>query len=312
MGRRLAERAKVRPPTAAAERQRFKALQRENFELKRANEILRKASAYLAHAELDRRCRRPIDVLSAQSPAGGSDVPIGGKTRPRSTGLGFDEPARPSADIASDRRAACSSTCCLMKRPVPYSSNTRRTIGARSGSGLRRLPPRDWRSGSRSAQGTPTVLAPAPPSCRRASGPSDSRLSNCASCSSSITPRQADPGVGITAPQAFRLDSVNQVLAELGERPARRTGLQTRSGRVEVHTVSLPIWPRAWPSCTSIPMRASLSSSWRELRTDGSSDGGAARKISAQSCGLKLYKFLPRTRARNHLYARQRRWHETR
>lgn len=37
------------------ERQRLKELERENRELKRANEILRKASAYFAQAELDRR-----------------------------------------------------------------------------------------------------------------------------------------------------------------------------------------------------------------------------------------------------------------
>jgi transposase len=37
------------------ERQRLKQLERENFELKRANEILRKASAFFAQAELDRR-----------------------------------------------------------------------------------------------------------------------------------------------------------------------------------------------------------------------------------------------------------------
>lgn len=36
-------------------RDRMKALERENKELKRANEILRKASAYFAQAELDRR-----------------------------------------------------------------------------------------------------------------------------------------------------------------------------------------------------------------------------------------------------------------
>src|SRR5690606_35495758 len=35
--------------------ERMKALERENRELKRANEILRKASAYFAQAELDRR-----------------------------------------------------------------------------------------------------------------------------------------------------------------------------------------------------------------------------------------------------------------
>jgi transposase len=39
------------------ERQRLKELERENRELKRANEILRKASAYFAQAELDRRAR---------------------------------------------------------------------------------------------------------------------------------------------------------------------------------------------------------------------------------------------------------------
>ena len=40
---------------STAERDRVKALEREVRELKRANEILRKASAYFAQAELDRR-----------------------------------------------------------------------------------------------------------------------------------------------------------------------------------------------------------------------------------------------------------------
>ena len=39
------------------EKQRLKDLERENRELKRANEILRKASAFFAQAELDRRPR---------------------------------------------------------------------------------------------------------------------------------------------------------------------------------------------------------------------------------------------------------------
>ena len=38
-------------------RERIKALERENRELRQANEILRKASAYFALAELDRRSR---------------------------------------------------------------------------------------------------------------------------------------------------------------------------------------------------------------------------------------------------------------
>jgi transposase len=39
------------------ERQRLKDLERENRELKRANDILRLASAYVAKAELDRRAK---------------------------------------------------------------------------------------------------------------------------------------------------------------------------------------------------------------------------------------------------------------
>ena len=44
-----------RPGLTTEERQRLKALEREVVELKRANDILRKASAYFAQAELDRR-----------------------------------------------------------------------------------------------------------------------------------------------------------------------------------------------------------------------------------------------------------------
>ena len=39
------------------ERPRLKQLERENFELKRANEILKKAAAFFAQAELDRRAK---------------------------------------------------------------------------------------------------------------------------------------------------------------------------------------------------------------------------------------------------------------
>jgi transposase-like protein len=42
-------------PTDMAEK--LKALERENRELRQANEILRKASAYFAQAELDRRVK---------------------------------------------------------------------------------------------------------------------------------------------------------------------------------------------------------------------------------------------------------------
>ena len=46
-----------RPGLTTDERQHLKALERENRELKRANEILRKASAFFAQAEFDRRPR---------------------------------------------------------------------------------------------------------------------------------------------------------------------------------------------------------------------------------------------------------------
>jgi transposase len=53
---RQAERdAGQRPGLTTDERARLKALERENRELRQANEILRKASAYFAQAELDRR-----------------------------------------------------------------------------------------------------------------------------------------------------------------------------------------------------------------------------------------------------------------
>ena len=46
-----------RPGVTTEDRSRLKQLERENFELRRANEILRKASAYFAQAELDRRAK---------------------------------------------------------------------------------------------------------------------------------------------------------------------------------------------------------------------------------------------------------------
>ena len=47
-----------RPGQTTAEKARIKELERENRELRQANEILRKASAYFAQAELDRPFRK--------------------------------------------------------------------------------------------------------------------------------------------------------------------------------------------------------------------------------------------------------------
>jgi len=50
-----AEGAQAGPAVSQTERERLKELERENRELKRANEILRKAAAFFAQAELDRK-----------------------------------------------------------------------------------------------------------------------------------------------------------------------------------------------------------------------------------------------------------------
>jgi transposase-like protein len=49
--------AGTRPGVTSSEAQRIKDLEREVKELRRANEILKLASAFFAQAELDRRCK---------------------------------------------------------------------------------------------------------------------------------------------------------------------------------------------------------------------------------------------------------------
>jgi transposase len=49
--------AGMRPGMTTAEAQRIKELERENKELRRANDILRTASAFFAQAELDRKLK---------------------------------------------------------------------------------------------------------------------------------------------------------------------------------------------------------------------------------------------------------------
>jgi len=49
--------ANEREGLSSSDRERMKALEREVRELRQANEILRKASAYFAQAELDRRSK---------------------------------------------------------------------------------------------------------------------------------------------------------------------------------------------------------------------------------------------------------------
>ena len=57
MGQALEVDTGVRNGVTSAEAQRVKELERENKELRRANEILKLASAFFAQAELDRRLK---------------------------------------------------------------------------------------------------------------------------------------------------------------------------------------------------------------------------------------------------------------
>ncbi len=58
LGERQAERDQgLREGLTSSERERLRALEQENRELKRANEILRTASGFFAQAELDRKLK---------------------------------------------------------------------------------------------------------------------------------------------------------------------------------------------------------------------------------------------------------------
>ena len=57
MGKRGEIDAGARPGVTTQDIQRLKELERENKELRRANEILKLASAFFAQAELDRRLK---------------------------------------------------------------------------------------------------------------------------------------------------------------------------------------------------------------------------------------------------------------
>jgi hypothetical protein len=62
----------VRDGIPTAERERIKALERENKELRQANEILRLASAFFAQAEFDRLKKRGGPSLTSTVSVSGS------------------------------------------------------------------------------------------------------------------------------------------------------------------------------------------------------------------------------------------------
>lgn len=82
-----------RPGLTTDERQRLKQLERDNFELKRANEIQRSdggghrrpSEGLRGRADLPRPADRPVDVCSAPSRAAGTDAAFGPRAARRGT-----------------------------------------------------------------------------------------------------------------------------------------------------------------------------------------------------------------------------------
>src|SRR3954465_1876250 len=68
----------LRAGPTTAEQERIKALEREVRELRQANEILRKASAYFAMAELDRRSKPRSPSSTRIAPSTGASRSAGG------------------------------------------------------------------------------------------------------------------------------------------------------------------------------------------------------------------------------------------
>src|SRR5450432_2807588 len=93
-----------RPGSTTDERERIKALERENRELRQANEILRKASSYFALAELDRRPKSRSLSSTITAPITGSSRSARFCRSPRRC-ITLKPP--PAPILASDRRERC-------------------------------------------------------------------------------------------------------------------------------------------------------------------------------------------------------------
>src|SRR5512143_3357585 len=91
---------------SADERERLKALERENRELRRANEILRQAAAFFAQAELDRHGKGcwPLSISIVSATGSSRSVPCCRSPRPPTIGI------RPARSIRSACRDAPNAT----------------------------------------------------------------------------------------------------------------------------------------------------------------------------------------------------------
>jgi len=113
-----------RPDTTTDERERIKVLERENRELRQANEILRKASAYFAQAELDRFVDAYRDDHGVEPIC--KVIEIAPST--------YHAPTSPAAPSRRRHRRVSSATPCSASRSEGFSMRTSRsTACARSG-----------------------------------------------------------------------------------------------------------------------------------------------------------------------------------
>ena len=118
----------ARPGLTTEERERLKQLERENFELRRANEILRQASAYFAQAELDRRREVMVGFIDAHrgDVRGRADL-RGPADRP----VGVLRAAGAAARSRAAARRACAGTRCCARQIRRVWRENREVYGVR-------------------------------------------------------------------------------------------------------------------------------------------------------------------------------------
>ena len=271
-------------PTDVAEK--LKALERENRELRQANEILRKASAYFAQAELDRRVEAMIAFIDDHRDVHGVEpickvLPIAPSTYHAHAARRADPspaPARATArcrpcgrdrarvrgELPGLRRAqglAAAAArghrrCPLHGRaPDARDGSARRDprqAGAEPRSATRRRPVRSTASTGNSGRprrtgcGSPTSPM-SPPGRASSTSPSSSTPSPAASSAGGCRERRRP---------SFVLDALEQALHD--RRPIRRGGLVHHSDRGA--NTSRSSTPSAWPRpASSRPSAASAT-----------------------------------------------------
>ncbi len=134
-----------RPGPTSAERERIKAWERQTRELRQANEILRKASAYCAQAELDRRSKTgsPSSTITGVSTGSSRSARCCRSPRPPPTRMshGARIPPGHQRGVCGTRRSMPRSVACT--RRASGSTALARSGGSSAARGSR-LPAARW------------------------------------------------------------------------------------------------------------------------------------------------------------------------